>query len=147
MEQLIKSLPSVLRAAGDIDEVARTAAQAAWNHVAGEVLRQHTLATGLQNNRLTVAVSDVIWQRQLESMSSQLIYRLNALLGTGTINFIEFRVDASALEGIAATLKQPAPAEVQTLPVELVSAAASIQNAQLRRSFLNAASSALRRKR
>jgi predicted nucleic acid-binding Zn ribbon protein len=147
MEQLIKSLPSVLRAAGDVDEVARTVAQAAWNHLAGEVLRQHTAVTDLQKQKLTVVVSDVIWQRQLESMSSQLIYRLNALLGKGTITFIEFRIDSEALAASYAKQEEPVPAEPQPLPVELVSAASSIQNPQLRRAFLGAASSSLRRKR
>ena len=147
MDQLINSLPALLRAAGDVEEVATAAAQAAWNHVAGYALRRHALATALHESRLTVAVSDVVWQRQLQSMSGQLVYRLNALLGAGTVTFIEFRVDPELLE---AKLGKPKsidmPADHLPLPVALVSAASSIHNPELRRAFLGAAGSSLRRR-
>ena len=40
MEQLINSLPALLRAAGNAEEVTEAAALAVWNHVAGAGLRQ-----------------------------------------------------------------------------------------------------------
>lgn len=148
MDQLIKTLPLLMRVAGNVEEVALTVAQAGWNHVAGEAVRRHTRATGLQKQRLTVAVSDSVWQRQLESMSAQFLYRLNALLGDGTIRFIEFRVDQKTFE--AGTQQHPrretSRAGSEPLPLELVSAAASIQRPELRRAFLGAASSCIRRR-
>ena len=39
MNQLIKSLPNVLRAANDSEEVAEAAAIAAWKHAAGDGLK------------------------------------------------------------------------------------------------------------
>lgn len=147
MEHLINSLPALLRAAGEVDEVAVTVAQSAWNHVAGEKLRQQTVVTHFQKQKLTVAVPDSIWQRQLESMGAQLVFRLNALLGTGSIKFIEFRVDVAALEKLAPKIAPSNAKEPEPLPVELLTAASAIQSPQLRRAFLGAASSSLQHRR
>src|ERR1700730_11932878 len=98
MDQLIKSLSALLRAAGDTEEISEAAALAVWNHVAGEGLRQQAVAISLQTQKLTVAVSDSVWQTQLESIGRQFLFRLNALLGQGTIKFIEFRIDPKMLD-------------------------------------------------
>jgi hypothetical protein len=66
MDQLIASLPALLRTAGDTEEIRETAAVVAWNHVAGEGLRQQTAAIGMRQQRLIVAVADNIWRSQLE---------------------------------------------------------------------------------
>jgi len=151
MEQLINSLPALLRAAGNAEEVTEAAALAVWNHVAGEGLRQHTAATTLQKQKLTVVVSDPLWQHQLESMSGQFLFRLNALLGQGTIRFIEFCVDPKTLQtcleqGRRIQDIQDKQSASKPVPFELISAAASIQDPSLRRAFLGAASSCVRRR-
>ena len=134
-----------MRAAGDVDEVASAAAQAAWKHVVGSGLQSQTVVTGLQEKRLLVAVADGIWRRQLESMSGQLLYRLNAALGTGTIQFIEFRIDPMALpERAVKTKDAKEPVSSETIATELLAAAASIKKPDLRRAFLAAAGSSLR---
>jgi hypothetical protein len=43
MNQLIKSLPQVLRASGNSPEVAEAAAIAAWKFVAGDGLKEHAV--------------------------------------------------------------------------------------------------------
>ena len=150
MEQLINSLPALLRAAGNAEEVTEAAALAVWNHVAGAGLRQQTVATGLLKQQLTVAVADSVWQQQLESMSGQLLFRLNALLGQGTIRFIEFRIDPQTLQSRRDSQVKNAPRDersaFQVVPFELISAAASIHDPDLRRAFLGAASSCVRRR-
>jgi Dna[CI] antecedent, DciA len=152
MEQLINALPALLRAAGNAEEVTETAALAVWNHVAGSGLRQQTIAVSLQKRTLTVAVADSVWQQQLESLSGQLLFRLNALLGQGTIRFIEFRVDAHALqtrrqqESTSQSRLDDKRMEPKPIPVELVSAAASIDDPNLRRAFLGAANNCLKRR-
>jgi len=147
MDQFISALPAVMRAAGDVDEVATAAAQAAWKYVVGGALQSQTLVTGLHEKRLTVAVGDVVWQRQLESMSGQLLYRLNAALGRGTIKFIEFRIEPTALPERGVTKEAREPESNEIIATELVAAAASINKPDLRRSFLAAAGSSLRRRR
>ena len=93
MNQLIKSLPGVLRAAGDSAEVAEAAAIAAWKHAAGDGLKDHAVPLKLENRTLTVAVADAIWQKQLHSMRGQLLFRVNSILGQPIVSAIEFVID------------------------------------------------------
>ena len=151
MDQLITALPALLRAASNTEEVTQAAALAVWSRVVGEGLAKQTLAIGLRQQRLTIAVADPVWQRQLESLSGQLLRRLNALMGSGTVRFIEFRIDPKVLENHPLQ-KRPAPVtsggrQAETaVPFELMSAAASIHDPALRRAFLGAASSCVRRR-
>ena len=151
MEQLIRALPGLLQAAGDSEDVAEAAAIAVWKHVAGEGLRPHAAPFRLRNKTLSVAVADAIWQRQLESMAGQLIFRLNSLLGQAVVTYIDFRIDPERLRvwrEQESGVEQPIEYEsnvAELIPIELVSAAASIHDHDLRRAFLGAASSCIRR--
>lgn len=146
MEQLIKSLPAVLRAAENSDEVYGAACVAAWNHCVGDNLRSNAVAMHYANNRLTVAVADAIWQRQLRPMSDQLIYRINSILGRGLVQTIEFKL---APEVVAMALRkryaEKKERSLAGLPPEIIAAASNIEDARLRRAFLNAANSCLER--
>ena len=93
MEGLIKSLPAVLRASGNAPEVAEAAAIAAWKHAAGEGLRDHAVPLGLQDRTLKIAVADPIWQKQLNSMRGQMLFRVNSLLGQPIVGALEFIID------------------------------------------------------
>ena len=93
MNQLIKSLPGVLRAAGESEEVAAAATIAAWKHAAGDGLKGHAVPLTFENRTLTIAVADVIWQKQLHAMRGQMLFRVNSLLGQPLVNSIEFVVD------------------------------------------------------
>src|ERR1044071_6783758 len=81
MNQLIKSLPQVLRASGNSAEVAEAAAIAAWKHAAGDGLKEHAISLRLDNPTLIVAVADPIWPRQCPSKRGQLLFRVNSILG------------------------------------------------------------------
>lgn len=98
LEHLIKALPAILRAGGNSEEVAEAAAVAAWKHVAGTALSRQAVATKLSTGTLVVAVSDSIWQKQLESMRAPLRQRLNGLLGQVLVKRLEFRIDPAALK-------------------------------------------------
>src|SRR5215212_6301337 len=98
MNQLIKSLPQVLRAAGNSAEVAEAAAIAAWKHAAGDGLKEHAVALKLENRRLSIAVADPIWQKQLNSMRGQLLYRVNTILGQPLISGFDFVVDPNLVK-------------------------------------------------
>jgi hypothetical protein len=150
MDQLINSLPALLHAAGDSEEIRETAAVVAWNHVAGEGLRRQTVPICLRQHRLIVAVADAIWKRQLASMSSQLLFRLNSLLGRDVVTFIEFQIDPGAIQSAKdrRQTEQEGPRKPERempIPFELVSAAAAIHDSRLRRAFLGAAMSCARR--
>ena len=146
MERLIESLPAVLRAAENSDEVYSAACVAAWNHTAGDALRSNAVAIRYAQNRLTVAVADPIWQRQLQPMVHQLIYRLNSVLGRPLVRSIEFVVSPELL---TQALRQKKPSDgdrpLDEFPPEIISAANNIHDPQLRRAFLGAANSCLAR--
>lgn len=151
MEQLITALPAFLHEAGNGEEVTEAAALAVWNNVAGAGLRQQTMAVSLQKQKLVVAVPDAVWQQQLESLSGQMLYRLNSLLGQGTIRYIEFRIDPKMLQNRRQEQRGENLIEGRHLPTkslssELVSAAAAIHDPDLRRAFLGAANNCLSRR-
>ena len=146
MNQLIKSLPAILRAAGDSEEVAEAAAIAAWKHAAGDGLKGRAVPVKLENRTLTVSVADAIWKKQLNSMRGQLLFRVNTLLGRPIVGAIEFLIDPTLA---AAQAEQEKPEDEQVdneVPLELWSAANAIHDKELRKSFLKTATLSLRRR-
>ncbi|HEV8367205.1 MAG TPA: DciA family protein [Pyrinomonadaceae bacterium] len=145
MDELIKSIPTVLKAVGYSTEVAEAAAIAAWKHAAGEGLRNHAVAIKLDENTLVVAVRDAIWQKQLATMKGQLLFRVNSILGQPLLNNIELRIDPKVV--IIAQPEKVEAAEMldNEVPMELWSAACAIRDKDLRQKFLKAAVGALKK--
>jgi len=145
MNQLIKSLPTVLRASDNAAEVAEAAAIAAWKHAAGDGLKEHAVPLRLENRTLTVAVADRIWQRQLTSMRGQMLFRINSILGQPLVSALDFVIDAKLMKPRVEPIQdEPLDNEV---PLELWSAANAIHDKDLRKSFLKTALLALKRKK
>lgn len=97
MESLLKSLPAILQVAGDAPEVVEAACIAAWKHAAGEGLRDHAVPLSFNNHTLVIGVADSTWQQQLQALSSQLLVRINSILGQPLVNRLEFRVAPESL--------------------------------------------------
>lgn len=146
MNQLIKSLPVVLRASGNAEEVAQAAAIAAWKHAAGDGLKEHAVPVRLENRTLTVAVADPIWQKQLHAMRGQMLFRVNSILGQPIVSAIEFVVDPKVAKARAEAPKPPDEPLDKEVPLEIWSAANAIHDKELRKSFLKTAMAALKRK-
>ena len=147
MNQLIKSLPQVLKAAGTSSEAAEAAVLAAWKHAAGDGLKEHAIALKLENRVLTVAVADPVWQKQLTSMRGQLLFRVNTILGQPLISTFNFVIDR---ERVKPRVEQPEQQDEpldNEVPLELWSAANTIHDKELRKNFLKTALLALKRKR
>ena len=147
MNQLIKSLPQVLRASGNSAEVAEAAAIAAWKHAAGDGLKEHAVALKLENRTLTIAVADPIWQKQLTAMRGQLLFRVNTILGQPLVSAFNFVIDR---ERAKRRIEQPDQRDDpldNEVPLELWSAANTIHDKELRKNFLKTALLALKRKR
>jgi hypothetical protein len=147
MEQLLKVLPALLRAEGGSEQMAEAAVMAAWKHAVGEGLRDHAIPLRLDGKTLRVAVADAIWQKQLEAMSGQLLFRLNSLLGQSVVTFVHFVINPDAVRALRKE-KAEAKKVSDESPVgsfELASAATSIADSELRKSFLRAADSCTRR--
>ena len=147
MEDLIKALPGLLRAAGETEEVAQAAAFVAWRRVAGEPLRGQAVPFRLYRKTLVVAVADATWQKQLEKISPQLLFRLNSLLGQALVTYVEFRIDPKTIKAARERLRAEeinrAAQEQRALQRAggLNDAANAIKDPALRRRFLLAAGS------
>lgn len=146
MNQLIKSLPNILRAAGDSEQVAEAAAIAAWKHAAGDGLKGHAVPVKLENRTLTVSVADAIWQKQLHSMRGQLLFRVNTILGQPVVGAIEFVIDPEIARAQAEQQKAKEEPLDNEVPLELWSAANAIHDKELRKTFLKTATLSLKRR-
>ncbi len=92
MEQLFAAIPSIVKDLEPNESLAEAVVFAAWNQVAGEQIRARTTPLAFLSKRLVVAVEDESWQQNLEALAAQMVAKLNASLGDGTVTFIEFRI-------------------------------------------------------
>ena len=152
MDDLIRTLPKLLRAAGETEEILEAAALVAWRRVAGEGLRTQAVPFRLYRKTLIVAVADTTWQKQLEAVSGQLLFRINSLLGQAVVTFIEFRIDPKTVraERAAAQAEETDRIEqerraMRSVSGEISTAAGAIHDEDLRRRFLLAAGSCIDR--
>lgn len=125
----------------------------AWRRIAGTALRGQAVPFRLYRKTLIVAVADTTWQKQLENMSGQLLFRLNSLLGQAVVTFIEFRVDPKTVRAERQAAKQQEINQeeqerraLRSASGELLDAAGAIQDEDLRHRFLLAAGSCIDRR-
>jgi hypothetical protein len=147
MDQLIESLPWVVRATGSAEEVTEAACLAVWNHIAGEPLRRRAVPLGYREEVLTIAVTDLVWQKQLQLLSEQLLFRINSALKKPLVRKIEILVDEKVVEATHATERNSKlKTSASALPADVVAAAEAIQDPKLRTLFLGAAKCSLDRR-
>ena len=146
MDSLIKALPELLKESGAPEDVAEAACVAVWKHAVGDGLSSHAVPVQLRDQKLTVAVEDELWKKQLEQMRGQLLSRLNYVLGQTMVTSIELRVDPRTLAASRELAPKIRRTEIdRSVPVELITVAAGIEDIDLRRAFLGAATSCIRR--
>ncbi len=151
MDDLLRPLIKILRASGDSEEAFEAAAFLAWRRVAGEHLRTVAVPFRLYRKTLVVAVSDATWQKQLEAISAQMLFRINSLLGQAVVTYIEFRVDPQTIAHERERNVRLPPVERDTQEQQWLAAAqelrtaadAHIEDQELRRRFLLAAGSSI----
>ncbi len=66
-------------------------ARAVWPAAVGKAIAAHTSRLKLVRTTLVVEVEDAIWQKQLYSLSLQIVARVRKLTGSDTVQEIEFR--------------------------------------------------------
>jgi Dna[CI] antecedent DciA-like protein len=142
MVDITKLLPRLLRANPEL------AAKLAWSQAAGEGLRRNAIPVNLIGKTLTVSVADALWQKQLQSMAAELLFRINSLLGGKGVDEIVFRIAPSDV--LRANTRVPAQRakeeSPQPLPTELLFAAGAIADEDLRLRFLRAADNLIARR-
>jgi len=144
MDSLIKALPAVLAASHHDETVTDAACHAAWKHAVGEGLSANALPIRFAQGKLKIAVADRIWKAQLESLRTQLIFRLNSTLGGPLVRRLEISIDPDRFRPTSKSI-EPKSSTVHPIPIELLSAAAAIPDNNLRRAFLGAAASCVKR--
>lgn len=150
MQELFAALPALLREHGDNDLVRRSVAFAAWRHVAGDSLCEHTAPIAFEDGRLAIAVADRSWQRNLKELSGEMIHRINSTLRYSLVKFIEFRIDKAVVHETAKrdTARSQFESEaLDQITAPLRKAADIIRDDETRRKFLLAAASCLTRQK
>jgi hypothetical protein len=66
--------------------------RAAWPTAVGKIVAAHTGRLRLVRSTLLVEVEDAIWQKQLFSLSGQIVRRLKQVTGACEIENVEFRI-------------------------------------------------------
>ena len=153
MRDVFSSLPGALRELAGNDKAREAIVTAAWNRAVGLGLGEHAVPVSLDGKVLTVAVSSDTWKKHIRDLADQILFKLNAALGSSMVSYIEFTVDAWFVR------KQNKPAArskgeteweslvANELTSGLKAAASEIEDATLRQLFLSASSSSLARQK
>lgn len=154
MEDLFRALPALLKEFDENETLREAVVFAAWRRAAGQSLVEHAAPFRLYQKHLVIAVASEMWKRHLESLSGQMIFKLNSLLKQAAVTFIEFRVDEKTLlesksknqKTSLSVLEQEEIALEEVTP-KMRASADAIEDDNLRYQFLLAAGSCLARKK
>lgn len=73
-------------------------ARAAWPSAVGKRIASHSTATTLVRGRLVVEVEDYIWYKQLFGLRTDILKRLDEVLGSKVVTEIEFRLGVPRIQ-------------------------------------------------
>lgn len=150
MRDILSSLPNIFKGFDGNEAASEAIVFAAWKNAVGDGLEQHAVPVRLIKKKLIVTVSSETWRKQVVDLADQMIFKLNAAIGTSLVSFIEFRIDGKAVshhrrkieaERIADS-EWKAMANKEVTP-QLKNAAETIADESLRSVFLAAAGSSL----
>ena len=153
MNELFRLLPKLLSEHEDNETVREAVVFAYWRKVVGESLRDNTVPFRLYKKQLIIAVADAGWKRHLESMSGQMIFKLNSALRAPEVTFIEFRIDEKTCADAKKERKPIITEEemweiaLENISPKLRQTANAIKDENLRYQFLLAAGGCLARKK
>ena len=147
MDDIFSALPVLLDRHNDNEDVRRAVIFAVWRRIAGESLAGRATPVDLNEGRLIVAVSDRNWQKNLEQLAKEMIFKMDYIFGTPEVKFIEFVIDGDALRSSSprSDRAERESAALDQINDPLRKAADTIQDDELRRRFLLAAGSCLAR--
>lgn len=146
MQEALKLLPRLLRAAADSEEARQQAAAAAWAVAAGPQLRKVTAVVRLERKHLIVATPSPAWKSELERMSGQLLFQLNSLLRMPLITSIEFVVNEKTVRSSHLSPPKVNFSDLEAEEARLMPLAQAIPDPAVRSAFLRAAAKCLDRR-
>ncbi len=91
---------------------------AAWGGAVGKKIAAHTRATRMVRKRLVIEVEDRIWQRQLFTLTPQILAILEKNIGRGVVEDLEFRIvprRREAQRAMTATAAAPGADEAESI--------------------------------
>jgi len=150
MDAFFRTIPSLLESIDDSEEVRNAFIFAAWRRIAGGQILERTAPVKFENKRLTIAVADKTWQRNLESLASQLLFKLNALIGKPLVTFIEFRIDPMSISDRDIKVEKRSEnnlSALEGLSPDIADAASAIADPALRQVVMLAAANCLSREK
>lgn len=152
MQDILGSLPAILKNLDTGGQTVEPVVFAAWKRVVDGVLAEHVVPVRLEKNRLIAAVSNETWRRNVANLGPALVEKLNRVVGSQLVNFVEFQIDAAVVREHRRNLKTAADMETDLIAAAsaqitpgLREAAGSIADEALRNRFLAAAGSSLAR--
>ncbi len=150
MNELLRSLPAIFEMLGPDNAAVEQLVFVAWRRCVDGALAENVVPVRLEGRRLIAAVTNETWRRQVSDLGPALANKVNSVLGSRLIDFIEFQVDPSQVE-LAMKRKvgdsdSSAASRVEP-PSELTAAAEAIADESLRAIFLAAAEGSLSRGR
>ena len=89
------ALEAVLGRLGAAELVALGKVTAAWEEAVGPDIARHATPVGLRRGRLVVAVDQPGWATQLRWLEAEVVARVTAVVGPGTVRALEVRVDGA----------------------------------------------------
>jgi predicted nucleic acid-binding Zn ribbon protein len=90
-------------------------ARSAWPAAVGKKIALRTVAAGLVRTRLVVEVEDAVWQRQLWTMRTQILQRVEQVLGRKIVEQIEFRIGVPRMKPARAEVMSPSNDEADLI--------------------------------
>ena len=79
------------------DRAAEPIVFAAWKHCVDGALAENVVPLRLEDDRLIVAVANETWRRNVADLGPELAARINRTLGSRSVAYIDFRIDALAV--------------------------------------------------
>ncbi len=113
-------------------------ARAVWPTAVGKVIAAHTSRLRMVRSTLIVEVEDATWQKQLFTLSRQIVERLRKATGNDSITDIEFRVGIQRREPQRADASGNAIGNLRSTglgPLDLQDEAESIQDPVLKKVY------------
>ena len=147
MKDLFRDLQRLTALSPNGDELGKSLVFSAWKKAVGEALESRTKAVDLLGTKLVVAVADETWKRQLEGIADQMIFKVNSVLRSASVTFIEFTVQPDLFKNIERSASQDESWRDE-IDEELTGASSGIDDEEMRRDFVEmVAKLSARRKR
>jgi hypothetical protein len=139
MNSIIRLLPSILRLSNFNEELCESASFVAWRVAAGHSIAKITIPKRLIKKTLLVIVMDIPWKRELEGMSTQLLFQINTILGSPLVTGFDFYIDPSEITAKHLNKNEQQEKEIE-IDEKIIKAAEKIKDKNLQEQFVKTAS-------